>query len=187
MPWRVLPPSPLRGPGRRRRGRIHLRHPARRRWYQSSPATGMKSFLAMRMISASEKASSRPVTPLFQVQPSGWPSISQSRIGLPSAAALARASQRPVIQGICAHFSLPALSLMRSCRGRNWSAGIGSRETPARPGRARQRRRRGEFCRGSVSWNVSFSGGASGAGVPGRIRLSYPGATPRQRRKAICR
>ena len=54
------------------------------------------------MISASEKASARPVTPLFQVQPSGWPSISQSRIGLPCLAANCRACQRSVIHGISA-------------------------------------------------------------------------------------
>src|SRR5438128_3373595 len=86
----------------------------------------MYSSAAIRMISGSEKASARPATPLFQVQPSGWPSISQSRIGFPSAAARLRASQRLVIQVICVHLSSTGSGLIRAWSLANCSGLIGS-------------------------------------------------------------
>ncbi len=45
-------------------------------------ATGMNLFFSRAMISGSAKVNSRSITPLFQVQPSGWPSIAQMKIGL---------------------------------------------------------------------------------------------------------
>src|SRR5438093_499131 len=80
------------------------------------------------MMSAFEKASARPATPLFQVQPSGWPSISQRRIGLPCFAAACRACHRSVIQGMPAHWSSLGSGLMTDCNFANCSGRIG--ETP---------------------------------------------------------
>ena len=70
------------------------------------------------MISGSEKADARPVMTLFQPQPRGLPSISQSKIGLPRAAARCRASHRLAIQGITVHLSSPARGFMSGPGGR---------------------------------------------------------------------
>ena len=58
------------------------------------------------MISGSLKADTRSAVTLFQPLPSGWPSIDQTKMGLPSLFARLRASQREVIHGIrCQRFS----------------------------------------------------------------------------------
>src|SRR5688572_8008554 len=86
----------------------------------------MKEVLTSLIISAEEKASARPATPLFQVQPSGWPSISHNRMGLPALAASWRASQRSMRQAIVAQRSSLASGLMRSRRVLTCLAGTGS-------------------------------------------------------------
>ena len=65
----------------------------------------MKDSFRIRMISGFEKTSRRPDTPLFQVQPNGWPSMIHIKSGFPSRAAALRASVRSVIQGISVHRS----------------------------------------------------------------------------------
>src|SRR5262245_48186170 len=120
MPWRLSPPLGSHLPAFQvwsTTPRKNLPTSSwRRRWYQSSPTTGMKFSLTIRMTSGSEKPSARPSTTLFQPHPIGLPSISQSMSGLPVWAAFLRASQRSTIQGMSSHLVSSARGLMRVLR-----------------------------------------------------------------------
>src|SRR5258708_1320788 len=73
------------------------------------------------MTSALEKTSARPATPLFQVHPSGGPSIIHIKRGLPSSCAFLRASDRLVCQGISIHRSVSPEGATAECSFANCS------------------------------------------------------------------
>lgn len=60
------------------------------------------------MTSGSLKLDARSSTPLFQVQPSGWPSIAQMKMGFRSRAAMACASSNEISHGMVFHEALGA-------------------------------------------------------------------------------
>ncbi len=64
------------------------------------------------MISLSAKVDARSRTPLFHVQPRGWPSIAQMKMGFFSLAAVRCASSRETFHGIVRQGSVGD--------GRNW-------------------------------------------------------------------
>ena len=68
-------------------------------------ATGTKSFFSSSTISGLANVDARSSTPLFHVQPSGWPSIAQIKIGLCCSAAMRCASSTDNFQGIVNHGS----------------------------------------------------------------------------------
>lgn len=65
------------------------------------------------MISGSDQTNCRPRTPLFHVQPSGWPFIVQNRIGRPSFLASCTAGQKTFRQLISLNFCSSAFGLMK--------------------------------------------------------------------------
>ncbi len=76
-----------------------------RRSYAWSIATVTKSFFSREMMSGFAKVDARSTTPLFQVQPSGWPSIAQINNGFFVLAASRCASRSEIFHGMLRHGS----------------------------------------------------------------------------------
>ena len=84
-------------------------------------ATAMNLVFSSWMISGSAKVDSRSRIPLFQVQPSGWPSIAQMKMGLCWLTEARWASSREIFHGMVRHgASAGACSCRCSCWNCCW-------------------------------------------------------------------
>src|SRR5262249_36964312 len=105
------------------------------------------------------KGAPGPATPLFHVQPSGWPSMIHMSSGFFSRAARSRAAARSVSHGISVHRSPSPRGATAACS--LWNCSSGSART-SKPGTGTPPSRPG--CGGGCTGGPSERGGTCAAG-----------------------